>query len=205
MRLPALRRFAGITRSAVLAGIMCGLAACAAAPGPAGPAQPAAAAPQPAAAALAQGLAVRYWLHDIESIPVLDRLMGQVEGVAGAPLPGLAYKERSGATLTSAARTLVGAEITGFIKFPQAGRYAVAANANDGIRIFVGGKMVSEDTDAHPMRQSPPGEIAVEGDTWYPLRILYFQRRGGWGLELLWAPAGQKLAVVPEAALARPR
>src|SRR5437762_1754520 len=43
----------------------------------------------------------------------------------------------------------------------------------------------------------------VEGNVWYPLRIVYFQRRGAWGLQLLWAPEGEPLTIVPAAALMR--
>ncbi len=160
---------------------------------------PIAASPQPST--LQGGLAVKYFYHDIENVGLLERLTGQVQGQIGAPLPKLDYSERSGNALTSTARTRVGAEITGFMKFPQTGRYAIAANSNDGIRIFIGGRMVTDSPNAHPMERTPVGEIAVEGNVWYPVRILYFQRAGGWGLEFLWAASGQPLTIVPENAL----
>jgi hypothetical protein len=170
------------------------------------PAKPMAAAPQPGDADLQAGLAVKYWSFDGDKVADLERLMRQVTGSPGAPLPGLAYKESTGSNvLTLASRILIGADITGFIRFPQGGRYAIAANSNDGVRVYVGGKRVTEDPDAHPMQRSPVGEINVEGNTWYPLRVVYFQRQGAWGLELLWAPAGQALAVVPADALHQPR
>ena len=165
--------------------------------------EPVAAAPQPAEAQLRPGLAVRYYGLDLEDISALQRAASPRGGSAGAPLPGLDYPNSSGPVLTSGAKIGIGADITGFIRFPASGRYLVAANANDGVRIYVGGTRVSDDPGAHPDQISPPGEIAVEGGVWYPLRVLYFQRRGTWALQLMWAPAGQKLSVVPASALAR--
>jgi hypothetical protein len=137
-----MKRGMGFKRAArmVMAGVvLVALGACAAqqnAPSP----EPVAASPQPPR--LQGGLAVKYFYYDIQDVGFLERLTGQVEGQVGAPLPKLDFNERSGNALTSTARTRVGAEITGFMKFPQAGRYAIAANSNDGIRIFIGGKMV---------------------------------------------------------------
>lgn len=190
-------RFIGIIAALVLS-------ACAAQQA-AEPASPMAASPQPAATALQPGLAVKYWAYDMTMVSELDRLVRSVDGTPGAPIASLDHKENSGNVLTSSLRRLVGAEITGLIRFPQGGRYAIAANSNDGIRIYIGGKQVTEDPTAHPMKQTPVGEITVDGNTWYPLRILYFQRSGGWGLELLWAPAGRELAIVPADALRHTR
>jgi hypothetical protein len=166
-------------------------------------ADPAPASPQPAAASLKPGLDVRYWPYDLHSVNDVERLAKSGGGNKGAPLPGLNYDDSTNPVLTSNLRQEVGAEITGFIKFPQSGKYQIGANSNDGVRIFIGGDKVTEDPGIHAMGPSPTGEINVEGGVWYPLRILYFQRHGTWGLQLLWAPAGRDLGVVPANALAR--
>lgn len=166
-------------------------------------ADPAPASPQPAAASLKPGLDVRYWPYDMHSVNDVDRMAKSAGGNKGAPLPGLNYDDSTDPVLTSNLREQVGAEITGLIKFPQSGKYQIGANSNDGVRVFIGGDKVTEDPGVHAMGPSPTGEINVEGGVWYPLRVLYFQRHGTWGLQLLWAPAGQDLTVVPADAYAR--
>lgn len=165
---------------------------------------PAPASPQPAADALKPGLSVRYWpyaMHNVED--VARNAKSSSSGEKGAPLPGLNYDDNTGKVLSSNLTQEVGAEITGFIKFPASGKYQIATNSNDGVRVFVGGAQVVDDPSIHAMGQSDPGEINVEGEVWYPLRVLYFQRHGTWGLQLLWAPAGKDLAIVPNSAYAR--
>jgi hypothetical protein len=188
-----------ITRAVLISAASITLFACAAEEGSNVP-NPVAAAPQPAETALQPGLAVKYWYNDVDNIGAMERLTRQVQGQPGAALKQINFPEARGNVMTSSARVLVGAEITGYIRFPQTGRYQVATNSNDGVRVYVGGKRVIEDPDAHPMTQAI-GEISVEGGAWYPLKIIYFQRQGSWGLELLSAPVGQPLSMVPETAL----
>lgn len=166
-------------------------------------ANPTAASPQPAASALKPGLSVRYFPYPMHNVSEVQRLAASPGGNTGAPLPGLNYDDGIGPVLTSGLKQEVGAEITGFIKFPQAGHFQMATNSNDGVRVFVGGAQVVDDPDVHAMGESPVGDINVQGDVWYPLRVLYFQRHGTWGLQLLWAPAGKDLTVVPPTAFAR--
>ncbi len=165
-------------------------------------ADPVAASPQPAADALKPGLSVRYWPYPMHSVNDVERLTGS-GGDKGAPLPALNYDDSGNRVLTSGLKEEVGAEITGFIKFPQSGKYKIGAVSNDGVRVYIGGEKVTEDPGVHSMEDAPTAEINVEGDKWYPLRVIYFQRHGTWGLQLMWAPAGQELAVVPASALAR--
>ena len=159
---------------------------------------PAPASPQPAADALKPGLAVRYWPYKMESVTEVARYANSKSGgQKGTPLPGINYDDNTGPVLSSNAKQEIGAEITGFIKFPQSGKYQIATNSNDGVRVFVGGAQVVDDPTIHAMGMSDPGQITVEGGVWYPLRVLYFQRHGTWGLQLMWAPAGKDLSVVP--------
>jgi len=165
---------------------------------------PAPASPQPAADSLKPGLSVRYWpyaMHNVEEVARYSK-SSMMPGQKGAPLPGLDYDDNTGKVLSSNLTQEVGAEITGFIKFPAAGKYKLAANSNDGVRVFVGGAQLIDDPQIHAMGLSDPAEITVQGGVWYPLRVLYFQRHGTWGLQLMWAPAGKDLAVVPNDAYA---
>ncbi|HTY69159.1 MAG TPA: PA14 domain-containing protein [Alphaproteobacteria bacterium] len=165
---------------------------------------PAPASPQPAADSLKPGLSVRYWpyaMHNVEEVARYSK-SSMMPGQKGAPLPGLDYDDNTGKVLSSNLTQEVGAEITGFIKFPAAGKYKLATNSNDGVRVFVGGAQLIDDPQIHAMGLSDPAEITVQGGVWYPLRVLYFQRHGTWGLQLMWAPAGKDLAVVPNDAYA---
>ncbi len=159
---------------------------------------PAAASPQPAADSVKPGLSVRYWRYKMESVNEVARYAKSSSGGdKGAPLPALNYDDNTGPVLTSGAKVEVGAEITGFIKFPASGKYQIATNSNDGVRVYIGGAQVVDDPTVHAMGQSDVTDINVEGGVWYPLRVLYFQKHNTWGLQLLWAPAGKDLAVVP--------
>ena len=164
-----------------------------------------AASPQPADGALKPGLAVRYWPYDMHNVNDVERYAKSSSGgEKGAPLPGLNYDDNAGKVLSSNLTQEVGAEITGFIKFPESGKYQIAANSNDGVRVFIGGAQVVDDPTIHAMGLSDTAEVTVEGGVWYPLRVLYFQRHGTWGLQLLWAPAGKDLSVVPGTAFEHP-
>ena len=194
-----------LARSSILAatlGAVLGLAAWSHGVSAAATANPAPASPQPAA--VKPGLAVRYFPYPMHNVDEVQRLAGSPGGNTGAPLPSLNYDDGVGPVLTSGLKQEVGAEITGFIKFPQAGQYQIAANSNDGVRIFIGGAQVTDDPGIHAMGESPVGNITVQANVWYPLQVLYFQRHGTWGLQLLWGPAGKEdLSVVPASALAR--
>lgn len=195
--------FARSTILAATLGTMLGLAAWTHESSAASVANPVPAAPQPAASALKPGLAVRYFPYPMHNVNEVQRLAASPGGNTGAPLPSLNYDDGIGPVLTSGLKQEVGAEITGFIRFPQDGHYQMATNSNDGVRVFVGGAQVVDDPDVHAMGESPVGDLNVKGNVWYPLRVLYFQRHGTWGLQLLWAPAGKDLAVVPASALMR--
>ncbi len=166
---------------------------------------PAPASPQPAADSLKPGLSVRYWPYAMHNVSEVERYAKSSSGGdKGAPLQGLNYDDGVGPVLSSGSKQEIGAEITGFIRFPQSGHYQIATNSNDGVRVFIGGVQVVDDPDVHAMGMSDTADIEVKGDTWYPLRVLYFQRHGTWGLQLMWAPAGKDdLTVVPAEAYGR--
>ena len=159
-------------------------------------ADPNPASPQPAASAVKPGLAVRYWPYPMHWIGDVERVLHS-GGNKGTPLPGLNYDDNTGPVLSSNLKQEIAAEITGFIKFPQDGEYQIMAVSNDGVRVTIGGTKVTEDPGIHAMENSPIGKVAVKGGVWYPLQVLYFQRHGTWGLQLMWAPAGQDPKIVP--------
>jgi hypothetical protein len=153
--------------------------------------------PQPTG--LTPGLAVQY-TH------VLVRHLEELKGrkfEPGAPLTHLEWKMGEGAVLTSKGRQGVGAQITGFVNFEKPGLYGVELTSNDGIRLEIGGKLVHEDPVVHSDTTTDRIDLQIDKPGWYPIQILYFQRKGTATLILRWAGPGEKKMVkLPEKALA---
>ncbi|MCP5370767.1 MAG: hypothetical protein H6907_03465 [Hyphomicrobiales bacterium] len=173
--------------------------------GLAAPALPAAAAELPAAAARADGaglqpgLAVAY-VYDF--VRHLSQLGGWKQAEAGPPLPQLDYRSGEGEVLTSGENNGVGANIQGFIHFDRPGAWLLKVTANDGVRLTVAGQQLYEDPTVHGDRDSEPLPVSVAKAGWYPLEMLYFERKGTATLRLWWSPpGGGEFQIVPAAAL----
>ena len=161
--------------------------------------------PQPAAEALAPGLAVKYYYSFFRQIDELIDWQDYKDGDPGPALPRLDYRVGMGKVLTSEVDEGVGAEITGLIHLEQAGTYGFTAQSNDGVRVEIGGVLVLEDPDVHADRFSMVGPLEVATPGWYPIKVLYFERKNTSTLELYWQPPGQEggsMALVPAEAFA---
>jgi len=161
------------------------------------------ASPQPSAEALEPGLAVEY-------ISVFVRHVDQAEasgkGRPGQPLEMLDWNTLDGEVLTSGEDDGVAARITGFIRFAEAGTYMLTMQSNDGIRLLIGGKKIIEDPDVHRDRFSPIVPLQISTPGWYPLYLIYFERKGTSTLEMYWQPPGaEDFDFVPAEAFARPK
>jgi PA14 domain len=162
-----------------------------------------AAAPQPAADKLIPGLAVQYYGVKLKSIRQLVEWIAYEKGNPGKPIPMLNYQVGDGNVLTSTTNDLIGADITGFINFETSGTYTVMVHSNDGVRVHIGGKMVHEDPEPHADRFSDEIKLEISKPGWYPVRVLYFERRHTSTLELYWDPPGpQEIDYVPASAYA---
>ncbi len=162
--------------------------------------------PQPAAENLAPGLSVHYYAAYFR---LIDEFIEWIEeeggGEKGEPLPMLNYRVADGTALTSAIADGVGAEIEGLIHFEKTGIYTLVMQSNDGFVLKIGGVYVLEDPDVHADRYSPFAKLEVKEPGWYPLALLYFERKGTATLELYWRPPGDEdadLAFVPAEAFA---
>ena len=162
-----------------------------------------AAEPQPTAAQLQPGLGVGY---------VYGRFNHLKEFVTkkfepGKPLPQLDYRMGDGAVLTTKERDQVGALITGFIRFEKPGTYGFDVTSNDGVRVEIGGKLLYEDPSVHSDDTSDRIDVKVEQPGWYPIKILYYEKKGTATLVLRWieGEAKGKLVPVPAAAFAHPK
>ncbi|GEM_PF-686448 len=95
----------------------------------------------------------------------------------------------------------VGMWITGWIQFSQSGQYDLMAKSNDGIRIWINEKQIIEEPDVHSDRYSPKASLAVVEPGYYPLKILYFQRKGTACIEMHWKEPGKtEFSIIPATA-----
>jgi hypothetical protein len=156
--------------------------------------------PQPAASALEPGLAVNYVFKKVRSVNEIERAG---PGEPGKPLPKLEYNSGSAGVLTSGQSDHVGALIHGFINFPEAGRWLMATQSNDGVRVKVAGEDVILDDGVHRDQFSENAEINIATPGWYPLDITYFERENTATLELYWQrPDKDEFEIVPADAFA---
>jgi hypothetical protein len=162
---------------------------------------------QPDPASLVPGLAVTYHFHLFNTVSEIPQWARTNEGVAGTPLPALDYSVGSGNVLTSGRPDGVGATITGLIRFPAAGRYVLAMQSNDGVSLSIGGQRVLADPDVHADRFSELVRVDITQPGWYPLDLLYFEKRNTATLQFYWAQeaAGESLRLVPPDAFAHIR
>lgn len=63
---------------------------------------------------------------------------------------------------------------TGQIKSEQAGVYKFSVDCDDGVRLWVDGKLLIDDWDAHAVKTTSPG-IKLDADKKYDIRMEYFQ------------------------------
>jgi len=161
-------------------------------------------APQPDAAALKPGLAVTYYYNNFNDVAEIPEWAKSHPGTPGLPIPLLNYNVGPGEVLTSDRDTGVGAVIDGLIHFAEAGTFELMVQSNDGIELRIGGKPVYADPGVHPDRFSDPIVMRVDAAGWYPLSILYFEKKGTATLELYWLVpgAGDRLEFVPATAFA---
>ena len=159
---------------------------------------------QPAPSALAPGLAVTYYFHIFNVISEIPQWAENNAGVEGTPLPALNYSVGSGNVLTSGRRDGVGATISGLIRFPDPGRYVLAMQSNDGVSLAISGQRVLADPGVHSDRFSQLVRVDIAAAGWYPVDVLYFEKRNTATLQLYWAQeaAGESLRLVPPEALA---
>lgn len=162
--------------------------------------------PQPDAAALAPGLAVDYYGVLVNSLRELEGHMKYMEGKAGPPLPMLNYSVGMENVLTSNSDDMVGADINGFIHMKEPGRYVFLVHSNDGVRVTIGGQMIFEDPDVHADRFSDEIIVEISEPGWYPIHVLYFEKRNTSTLELYWeAPGYGDMDFVPAEAFSHLR
>jgi hypothetical protein len=187
------------TRLAVL-GLVAGLAAACAtdqrAGAPAGPVTLASAGEQPGA--LEPGLAVWYSFGDYGHV---DDVTARAGGLRkpDATVPNLSFHGGEGDKVPGTnSRNLVGAVFSGYLRFPEASSYRIGATSNDGVRVIIAGRVILEDPKPHPHRAVGPTTVSVAEAGWYPIEVIWFERKGSFRLELNWSAEGGLAPIRPE-------
>jgi hypothetical protein len=161
--------------------------------------------PQPDPSKLKQGLGVRYYFNRFNELRELEDWMQTDEGQPGPPLSQLDYRSGIGNVLTAGTADMVGARIDGFLHLAAAGKYRFLVTSNDGVRLSIGGVKMHEDPSIHGDTTSRPLVFEVAEPGWYPLHILYFEKKGTATLVLYWRPpGGESDEPVPAAILRHP-
>ena len=161
--------------------------------------------PQPDPATLKPGLEVGFYMGMFRNVEdFADWTNGK--GKPGAPIPQINWKVGKGNVLDSGYDDGVGVRIEGFINLATAGEYKFAFNSNDGFILLVGGTEVVRDGDVHADRMSDIGTINIATPGWYPIKVIYFERKNTSPLQMFWRPAGAaaegSMPVVPPEVLA---
>ena len=137
------------------------------------------------------GLAVMYHFSIFNFTYEVGDWARYKDGTPGEPIPQLDYMVGSGDVLTSDHHDGVGAQIEGLINFPEAGTYTMAVHSNDGVELEIGGQPIVSDPDVHADRFSELVPVVIDTPGWYPLKIVYFEKRNTSTLELYWLRPGE--------------
>ncbi|SLN77899.1 PA14 domain-containing protein [Oceanibacterium hippocampi] len=149
------------------------------------------ASPQPAASALKPGLAVRYYTYFVRDTREVREYADYSKGEQGTPIPRLDYHVGEGPVLTHKNKDGVGAVIKGLIRMDKPGTYTFMVHSNDGVELVIGGKDIYKDTGVHADRFSDEIKVQVATAGWYPIDIVYFERKNTATLELYWSTPDQ--------------
>ncbi len=154
---------------------------------------------------LQPGLSVLYFHQFYRHIDEMPRgRMIKARGIPGKPILILDHHFDEDREVFKSSRAKgVGMHMDGFILFEKTGDYVFQANTNDGFRLIISELRIINDPTVHSDRMSEKGMVRVAEPGWYPIRILYFQRKGTATIQLFWIKPGDKtMEIVPAEAYA---
>ncbi len=132
----------------------------------------------PAGAAPGQhGLRAEYFANrDLSGTPALIRVDSEIafDWGVGSPAPEIPTDNFS-------------ARWTGKLVAPVSGTYALGATADDGVRVYLDGKLVAEDWTEHAPR-TITGQVTLEAGRAYDVKVEYFESHIGAVAKLVWMP-----------------
>ncbi len=131
------------------------------------------------------GVRYRYFEGTWDSLPDFSTLVPRHEGV------------QTDFTLSSRlANERFAFEYTGLLRVPRTGVYTFAVESDDGSRLWLGDAPLVENDGLHGLKELD-AVVALEAGL-HPIRLEYFQKTGGDGLRITWAPAGgHRVPVAP--------
>jgi hexosaminidase len=148
--------------------------------------------PRAAAAAVpaSRGLAWEYFEGDFDKLPDFSALRSAGTGSSARP--------DAAAAKTKAKFAL---RFRGYVRAPRTGVYVFYLASDDGSRLSVDGQALIDNDGNHGLSVEK-GEIALASG-WHGVEIVYFQRDGDMGLDLLWSGPGIPKGPVPAYAFGR--
>jgi beta-glucosidase len=123
------------------------------------------------------GLKAEFFANkNLEGPPVLTRIDNEVnfDWGAGSPAPGIPVDEFS-------------ARWTGKLVPAVSGKYQFGAIADDGVRIYLDGKLIAADWSDHAPT-TVTGEVNLEAGKTYDLKMEYYEDQVGAVAKLAWQP-----------------
>jgi hypothetical protein len=163
--------------------------------------------PQPLAGDLAPGLSVTYFRNfkarHLDALPRGE--YARDVGRPGEPVAFLNHAFGKGVVFGSGEKRLIGMRMQGLIRFPQSGSIGLKAFVNDGIRLYIDGRLVLDEAKwkSEGDRFTAMAHIDAIRGQWYPLTIEYFQRKGTATLKVLWQlPHSETFEAIPADAYA---
>jgi hypothetical protein len=92
---------------------------------------------------------------------------------------------------------------TGSIEPRHSEEYTFATLSNDGVRLWVDGKLVIDDWTTHSAKEGQ-GKVKLAAGRRHDLKLEYFQSGGSAVMKLFWQSASQAKEIVPQSALFLP-
>ena len=92
-------------------------------------------------------------------------------------------------------------EWTGTVLAPVGGHYRFSTTSDDGIRVWVNGRLMINNWTDHAPTTNTSQTIKLTAGVRYSIRVQYYERGGGATIVLRWTPPGQATSVIPAANL----
>ncbi|GAB5522779.1 MAG: hypothetical protein Roseis2KO_06510 [Roseivirga sp.] len=147
--------------------------------------------PAKSISALKPGLNYRYFEGDWNVLPDFNKLkMKKAGGIANFDFTPRMQEEQ------------FAFEYSGYLNIPADGAYRFYLSSDDGSQLFINDKLVIDNDGLHGMVEKE-GWTALEKG-YHSIKVTYFEKGGGDGLELSWKGPGMAKTNVPSSALFRP-
>jgi alpha-L-fucosidase len=131
------------------------------------------------------GIAYAYYEGDWDEMPAFKKLHPSKRG-----------SERNFSLAPRKDPEHFGFEYTGLIDIPQDGVYTFYTESDDGSRLYVGSTLVVNNDGLHGMIQKKGVVALAKG--YHPLKVEFFQKAGGIGLNVSLAGPGFKRQQIPD-------